>query len=128
MAEFPTSELWDERGQPLNRRQDQRLMVGSVLPVRLRLLRSVVPGDGWLQADLLDLSRGGLALLLQASQPLLRGAPVQLDLSNHPGFGIPLLAAELRWVEPLGDQQMVGVQFEQPLAQLPPLVPTGPKP
>ncbi|MBM5790850.1 MAG: hypothetical protein FJ053_03650 [Cyanobacteria bacterium M_surface_10_m1_298] len=71
MAEFPTSELWDERGQPLNRRRDQRMKVGSVLPLR---------------------------------------------------------PATLRWVEPLGDQQMVGVQFEQPLSQLPPLVPTGPKP
>ncbi|MFM9042089.1 MAG: hypothetical protein ACKOHJ_07620 [Vulcanococcus sp.] len=39
MAEFPTSELWDERGQPLNRRRDQRLTVGSVLPLRPATLR-----------------------------------------------------------------------------------------
>jgi len=126
MVEWPDSVLWDERGDPLNRRRDQRLEVGSVLPVRLRLLKPAEPEGGWLQADLLDLSLGGFALLLKTSQPLLRGTPVQLDLSDHPGFDCPLQAAELRWVEPLGELQMVGVQLERPLLRIPPLVRRGP--
>lgn len=84
--------LWDEHGQPLQRRRDQRISVGSVLPVRLRLLS------------------------------LRQGSSLQLDLSNHPGFPGSPLAAELRWREPMGELQLVGVQLEQPLASLPALV------
>ncbi|MFZ9534902.1 MAG: PilZ domain-containing protein [Vulcanococcus sp.] len=114
--------LWDEHGQPLQRRRDQRISVGSVLPVRLRLLPAGAPPGPWMTADILDISLGGLALLLDAAQPLRQGSSSQLDFSNHPGFPGSPLAAELRWREPMGELQLVGVQLEQPLASLPALV------
>ena len=43
MAECPDSVLWDERGEPLNRRWEQRLEGGSVLPLRPATLRWVEP-------------------------------------------------------------------------------------
>ena len=58
--------LWDQAGQPLNRRHEPRLAVGSVLPVQLRFLPAGQPPGPWITADILDISHGGMALLLVA--------------------------------------------------------------
>ena len=103
--------LWDQVGAPLNRRHDPRLPVGSVLPVQLRALPEAAPPGAWLSADILDISHGGLALLL--------------DVSNHPGFAAVRLPATLRWSAPadgLGALQVIGVQLDRPLPRVPPLV------
>ena len=116
---------WDQAGQALNRRREQRLEVGSVLPVQLR---AVPPGQdpgAWFSADILDISHGGLALLLSGSAALPPRVPLLLDVSNHPGFGRVRLAATLRWstaADGLGALQVIGVQFDQPLPLVPPLV------
>ena len=117
--------LWDQAGQALNRRREVRLAVGSVLPVQLRPMPPGQPPGAWISADILDISHGGLALLLSASAALPAQLPLLLDVSNHPGFGRVRLAATLRWSAPadgLGVLQVVGVQFDQPLPLVPPLV------
>ena len=117
--------LWDQAGQALNRRREARLPVGSVLPVQLRPMPPGEPPESWFSADILDISHGGLALLLSASAAMPPRLPLLLDVSNHPGFGRVRLAATLRWSAPadgLGALQVIGVQFDQPLPLLPPLV------
>jgi len=117
--------LWDEVGAPLNRRHDPRLPVGSVLPVQLRALPEAAPPGAWLSADILDISHGGLALLVQANAALSSGCPLLLDVSNHPGFAAVRLPATLRWSAPadgLGALQVIGVQLDRPLPRVPPLV------
>jgi hypothetical protein len=116
--------LWDAAGQRLHRRREPRQSVGSVLPIRLRLLPDQ-PASQWLTADILDISHGGLALLVPAITAPQLGSPVLLDVSDHPGFGVVRLPGLLRWCEPadqLGALQVLGVQLDQPLPRLPPLV------
>jgi hypothetical protein len=113
--------LWDQAGEALNRRREQRLAVGSVL-------RAVPPGQvpgAWFSADILDISHGGLALLLSSSAAFSPRAALLLDVSNHPGFGRVRLPATLRWstaADGLGALQVIGVQLDQPLPLVPPLV------
>jgi hypothetical protein len=117
--------LWDQVGQPLNRRHEPRMAVGSVLPVQLRFLPSGQPPGAWITADILDISHGGMALLLPCLETTLVGEPLLLDVSQHPGFGAVRLPAVLRWSRPAGELgllQLIGVQLDQPLPRVPPLV------
>jgi hypothetical protein len=53
------------------------------------------------------------------------GEPLLLDVSQHPGFGAVRLPAVLRWSRPAGELgllQLIGVQLDQPLPRVPPLV------
>jgi hypothetical protein len=117
--------LWDRAGQRLNRRREQRLPVGSVLPIRVRLLPAKQPPGPWLVADILDISHGGLALLMTATEMSVLDCPLLLDVSSHPAFGVVRLSGSLRWCRPadgLGVLQMVGVQLDRPLPRVPSLV------
>ncbi len=117
--------LWDQVGQPLSRRHEPRMAVGSVLPVQLRFLSTGQPPGAWMTADILDISHGGMALLVPCLETTLVGEPLLLDLSQHPGFDAVRLPAVLRWSCPAGDLgvlQLIGVQFDQPLPRVPPLV------
>jgi hypothetical protein len=117
--------LWDQAGQALNRRREQRLEVGSVLPVQLRQLPpSQSPGD-WLKADILDISCGGLALLVSDANGLIEAADVLLDVSSHPDFGAVRLPGCVRWKQAAGGAStlwVLGIQFDRPLARLPRLI------
>ncbi|QCH14860.1 PilZ domain-containing protein [Synechococcus sp. CB0101] len=117
--------LWDQVGQPLNRRHEPRMAVGSVLPVQLRFLPNGQPPGAWMTADILDISHGGMALLVPCLETTLVGEPLLLDVSQHPGFGAVRLPAVLRWSCPAGELgllQLIGVQLDQPLPRVPPLV------
>ena len=117
--------LWDQAGALLSRRHEPRLPVGSVLPVQLRALPAAEPPGPWLSADILDISQGGMALLVQANAALPLGSLLLLDVGNHPGFAAVRLPATLRWSTPadgLGALQVIGVQLDRPLPRVPPLV------
>ena len=117
--------LWDQAGQPLHRRHEPRLAVGSVLPVQLCFLPEGQPPGPWISADILDISHGGMALLVPCLAEPLVGEPLLLDVSQHPGFGAVRLPAVLRWSRPAGELglvQLIGVQLDQPLPRVPPLV------
>ena len=117
--------LWDQAGQPLNRRHEPRLAVGSVLPVQLRFLPAGQPPQPWITADILDISHGGMALLVPCQDGTRLGESLLLDVSQHPGFGAVRLPAVLRWSRPAGELglvQLIGVQLDQPLPRVPPLV------
>ena len=117
--------LWDQAGRPLNRREEPRLAVGSVLPVQLRFLPPGQPPGAWITADILDISHGGMALLLPCQEAAVIALPLLLDVSHHPGFGAVRLPGVLRWSQPadgLGVLQLIGVQLDRPLPLVPPLV------
>ena len=117
--------LWDQVGQPLNRRHEPRMAVGSVLPVQLRFLPNGQPPGVWITADILDISHGGIALLVPQLAEVRLGEQLLLDVSQHPGFGTVRLPAVLRWSRPAGELgvlQLIGVQLDRPLARVPPLV------
>ena len=116
--------LWDQAGTPLNRRREERIAVGSVRPVQLRTLQSQQPGP-WITADILDISHGGMALLLPEDAGLVMGGEVLLDVSLHPGFGLVRLPGYLRWHQAAGlagGLCVVGVQFDRPLPRVPQLM------
>jgi hypothetical protein len=101
------------------------MAVGSVLPVQLRFLPNGQPPGAWMTADILDISHGGMALLVPCFEEVRSGAPLVLDVSQHPGFGAVRIPAVLRWSRPAGDLgllQLIGVQLDQPLPRVPPLV------
>ena len=75
-------------------------------------------------ADILDLSIGGAALLLQGwPVGLGAGTTLGLDVSSHPDFRQNTIQATLRWLEPVSSSfqpcWLVGVQFHEPLAGIP---------
>lgn len=81
------------------------------------------PAD-WLPADILDLSLGGVCLLIpdDGAPPLEPAARLELDCANQPGFGVDHLACRLIWQVRSGFGVTLGLRFEQPLAILPPLL------
>ncbi len=117
--------LWDQEGEPLNRRHEPRMAVGSVLPVQLRFLPNGQPPGAWITADILDISHGGMALLVPQLAEARLGEQLLLDVIQHPGFGAVRLPAVLRWSRPAGELgvlQLIGVQLDRPLPRVPPLV------
>jgi hypothetical protein len=116
--------LWDQAGEPMERRREERVPVGSVRPVQLRTLQGQQPGP-WITADILDISHGGMALLLPEDAGLVMGGDVLLDVSLHPGFGLVRLPGSLRWHQAAGVTGglcVVGIQFDRPLMHLPQLM------
>lgn len=124
---FPSLDqpLWDEAGQRLDGRRQPRHALGSVRPIQLRQLPPVQPPGDWLHADILDISCGGLALLVSDANGLRDAVDVLLDVSSHPGFGVVRLPGSVRWKRAAGGAGslwVVGVQFDRPLARVPQLV------
>lgn len=117
--------LWDEVGQRLESRRQPRHAVGSVRPIRLRQLPPAQPPGDWLDADILDISFGGLALLVSDANGVMEAVDVLLDVSSHPGFGVVRLPGCVRWKRAAGGAGslwVVGVQLDRPLARVPQLV------
>lgn len=123
-------EPWDYSYGRLHRRHEPRLQLGSVRPVKIYLLRGddqVGPhqvqasADGWVVADVLDISLGGMALLIDGAPPLERDQPVLLDVAAHPDFDSSRLMATLRWFVTSPRVITLGVQFDQRLLRLPQL-------
>jgi hypothetical protein len=109
------------------RRADFRRPVEAARSIGLMLLDDTgYPASPWLLVDILDLSRGGICLLLSERE----GSPFQahfrlrLNVSMHPDFGVPELAGSLRWFVRAEHERLVtlGVQFDRELPKLPTLL------
>lgn len=77
----------------------------------------------WVPADILDISRGGLCLLLPSPLELQPGEPLQLDLRAHPAFGTPQATVRARWAGRSLVAPTLGVAFEPQLSAIPRLEP-----
>lgn len=111
------------------RRRHPRLVAPPCRPITVRCL---VGGEAdpqpWLYADILDISLGGLCLLITAELALELGQRFSVDFRAHrlPDAGErshSCLTASLRWFVHSGYVSTLGLGFEQPLAALPELLP-----
>lgn len=95
-------------------------------PLALRQLDAEdQPIGPWYSADILDISRGGLCLLVMHDSALQLGevVRVRLDLRAQPGFGLASVTGSIRWYVESGFVLSLGVSFDQPLTQMPELLP-----
>lgn len=116
MLSAPLGDSWlgqDQRRQP-------RFSVQASRPIGLRLLDGQgEPQGAWCLVDILDISRGGLCLLLCGAPQLSTGQALQLDVHAHPDFQVSRLHAELRWCRSAAGFTTLGVAFAEPLSHLP---------
>jgi len=95
-------------------------------PIGLQLLNDALePVTAWLLADILDISLGGLCLLITDSTDH-HFAPrhrVCVNVTAHPSFGVSDLLGELRWFVKSDYVVTMGIGFDQQLAELPDLLP-----
>ncbi|MFM9109226.1 MAG: PilZ domain-containing protein [Prochlorococcaceae cyanobacterium] len=89
----------------------------------MRLTGRADPSGTSYPADILDVSLGGLCLLLGAAEAFHLGDRLLMDLSNHPGFGVARMRGSIRWLQASGlaGVAVVGVAFDIPLTTLPKL-------
>lgn len=107
------------------RRLAFRSPVDAVRSIALMLLDDTgYAASPWQVADILDVSCGGLCLLLgeRPEQPFRPHYRVRLNVSMHPDFGAPELGGSLRWFVRAGLMVTLGVQFDAELARLPGLL------
>lgn len=101
-------------------RRLERFAVQGTRPIALRPL---VDGDAaqapWILADILDISLGGLCLLLGGPVRLEEQQQLLLDLRSHPDFGVLRLEAEARWWVISDAFATLGLRLAVPLAQIP---------
>jgi len=93
-------------------------------PISLQLLSGAGEAlSAWLPADILDVSLGGLCLLISEDPALelYEGMPLQLDVTSQPSFGQPRIHGQLRWFRRSGLVITLGLVFDEPLKVLPEL-------
>lgn len=79
-------------------RRLERYPVQASRPIAVRLLdASGQPQGRWFLADILDISRGGLCLLVSGPMQLPTDQRLQLDVRSHPDFGQLRLESVVRW-------------------------------
>lgn len=100
-------------------RRLERYPVQASRPIALRLLEEGRPQGPWLLADILDISRGGLCLMLSGALALPSRQRLQLDVRVHPDFGVQRLEGEVRWCHGSARFTTLGVAFLQSLPALP---------
>lgn len=109
-----------------DQRRTYRHPVEVSRPIGLQLLSdSLEPVTGWLLADILDVSLGGVCLLItdSADHPFAPHRRVRLNVTAHPTFGVSELLGELRWFVKSEYVVTMGIRFEQSLDSLPDLLP-----
>ena len=100
----------------------ERFPVHGIRPIAMRPVGADGLASGpWVLADILDISLGGLGLLVSGSQPLDQGQHLQLDLRSHPDFGALRLEVEARWWMSSDSFSTLGISFPTQLLTIPEL-------
>ena len=103
-------------------RKLERFPVQGTRPIAMRLLGpDGTPAAPWVLADILDISLGGLCLLVSGPLVLERGQHLQLDLRSHPDFGVLRLEVEARWWMSSESFSTLGIAFPAQLRAIPEL-------
>ncbi|MFZ9849597.1 MAG: PilZ domain-containing protein [Vulcanococcus sp.] len=98
----------------------ERFPVHGIRPIAMRPVGADGLASGpWVLADILDISLGGLGLLVSGSQPLDQGQHLQLDLRSHPDFGVLRLDVEVRWSISAESYSTFGIAFPAQLPAIP---------
>jgi hypothetical protein len=102
----------------------RRFPVEDSRPVAIRSLDpDGKPNGPWKLADILDISLGGLCLLIIGELELHSLQHVELDVRSHPAFPWVRHAVEVRWLTSSSAYTTLGVAFLEPLTTLPKLEP-----
>ena len=91
-------------------------------PVGIRLLQpDGEAADPWMLADILDISLGGLCLLVSGQLALQRGQILLLDLRSHPDFATLRLQVQVCWSISSDSFSTIGIAFPSQLPRIPKL-------
>ena len=117
LADVPT-----DRTEGVDSRRQERFPVQGTRPIAVRPLRSDgTPAGGWLLADILDISLGGMCLLITEPLNLERGQRLLLDVRSHRDFGVARLEGQARWWISSESFSTLGLCFSEQLKTIPKL-------
>jgi hypothetical protein len=101
-------------------RRLERYPVQASRPIAVRLLdESGTPQGRWFLADILDISRGGLCVLVSGPMALPTDQRLQLDVRCHPDFGRQRLESMVRWCRSSISFTTLGLAFHETLPRVP---------
>ena len=107
-----------------SQRRHERHVAPPCRPVPIQLLlQDDAPRTDWFYADILDISVGGLCLLITESHHLAVGHKLLVDFKVHRATDQHRVPGLVRWFVRSGSVTTMGVGFEEPLAQIPDLLP-----
>ena len=111
-----------DRGEWLGQehRRLERYPVQASRPIALRLLDAGGQPQGrWFLADILDISRGGLCLMVSGPMQLPAEQRLQMDVRCHPDFGLLRLESVVRWCRSSIAFTTLGLAFLEALPRVP---------
>jgi len=111
-----------DRGEWLGQehRRLERYPVQASRPIALRLLdESGQPQGRWFLADILDISRGGLCLMVSGPMQLPAEQHLQMDVRCHPDFGQLRMESVVRWCSSSMAFTTLGLAFLELLPRVP---------
>ena len=101
-------------------RRLRRFPVQASRPIALRALEAQSAMVGrWLLVDILDISKGGMGLMVSDAHQFQAGQHLLLDVRSHPCFGLLRLEVEVRWCSYSFSFTTFGVSFLELLAKVP---------
>jgi hypothetical protein len=101
-------------------RRLERYPVQASRPIAVRLLDgNGQPKSRWFLADILDIGRGGLCLLVSGPMELPPDQKLQLDVRCHPDFGQLRVESVVRWCRSSIGFTTLGLAFRQLLPRIP---------
>jgi hypothetical protein len=119
-----TAQDLEPLGPPEGLRRHERLVAPPCRPVPIQLLQQDgSPRSEWFYADILDISLGGLCLLITESHPLEVGHGVLVDFKAHRSSDLHRVPGLVRWFVRSGSVTTMGLGFADPLHDLPELLP-----
>jgi hypothetical protein len=105
-------------------RRFERSVAPPCRPVPIQLLSpDGEPRTEWFYADILDISLGGLCLLITENHELQVGQRLLVDFKVHRAADLHRVAGVVRWFVRSGTVTTMGLGFSEALPQLPQLLP-----
>ena len=105
-------------------RRFERLVAPPCRPVPIQLISpDGEPRTEWFYADILDISLGGLCLLITENHDLQVGQRLLVDFKVHRATDLHRVAGLVRWFVRSGTVTTMGVGFSEALPLLPQLLP-----
>jgi hypothetical protein len=109
-------------GLPEGHRSHERLVAPPCRPIPIQLLQlDGSPRTEWFYADILDISQGGLCLLITESHAIAVGHGVMVDFKAHLSGDLHRVRALVRWFVRSCGVITMGLGFVEPLHDLPEL-------
>ena len=119
-----TAQDLETLGPPEGQRRHERLVAPPCRPVPIQLLQpDGSPRTEWFYADILDISLGGLCLLITESHTIEVGQSVLVDFKAHRTSDLHRVPGLVRWFVRSGTVTTMGLGFADPLRDLPELLP-----